>query len=52
MIYPMEIRALTPENIPKDKTLTAAVRVLPSQKAKSIGRDALAAQTLFEDNED
>ena len=48
-IYPMEIRALMPENIQTDKTTTAAVRVLPSRKAKSIGRDVLAAQTLFED---
>ena len=51
-ISPMEIRALTPENIQTDKTTTAAVRVLPSRKAKSIGRDALAAQMLFEDDED
>ena len=51
-IYPMEIRALTPENIQTDKTWTTAVRVLPSQKAKSIGRNSLAAQTLFEDDED
>ena len=51
-IYPMEIRALTPENIQTDKTWTTAVRVLPSRKAKSIGRNSLAAQTLFEDDED
>ena len=51
-IYPMEIRALTPENIQTDKTTTAAVRVLPSRKPKWIGRDALAAQTPFEDDED
>ena len=51
-IYLMEIRTLTPENIQTDKAPTAAVRVLPSRKAKSIGRDALAAHTLFEDDED
>ena len=51
-IYPMEIRALTPENIQTDEITTAAVRVLPSRKAKSTGKDALAAQTLFEDDED
>ena len=51
VIYPMEIRALTPENIQTDKTTTAVVRVLPSRKAKSIGRDALAAQTVLEHNQ-
>ena len=33
----MEIRALMPENNQTDKTTTAAVGVLPSWKAKSIG---------------
>ena len=32
--------------------MTAADRVLPSRKAKLTGRHALAAQTLFEDDED
>ena len=45
----MEIRAYVP--VAPDKDIMTEIRALPKRRAKDAAKDALIAQTLFEDED-